>query len=201
MTKLSIRTTLAFLCVAAALSAAPAGAQQLQVPRQGITPNAPTIAEVTTQSRAEIVRRVLGIPAPIVSTAYVTPGAPVFNNGQMLLSAFTQDGHLSWSREEIWFRDNTWIHLTFPVVAGSRYFVICDLSGNHVTWSARIGADGRTSGAGTADLPLVWEYGKAVLLVPAGAARTVTVGLTATRPEPHATRAILRRCEVSRLGS
>lgn len=201
MTKLSIRTTLAFFCVAAALATAPASAQQFQVPRQGVTPNAPTVAEVTTQSRAEIVRRVLGIPAPIISTAFVTPGAPVFNNGQMTMSAFTQDGHLSWSPQELWFRDNTWIHLSFPVVAGSRYFLICDLAGNHVTWSARIGANGSTTGAWAADLPLVWESGRAVLLIPAGAARTVTVGLTATRPEPHATRAILRRCEVSRLGA
>jgi hypothetical protein len=125
----------------------------------------------------------------------------VFNNGQMLLSASTQVGWLSWSREEIWFRDNTWIHVTFPVVASSRYFLICDLAGRNVTWSARLGENGMTHGANAVDLPLVWESGRAVLLIPAGPARTVTVGLTATRPEPHATRAILRRCEVSRLGS
>lgn len=196
MSKLSIRATFACICGAMILFATPASAQLQQAPRQGITPISPTVAEITTQSRAEIVRRVLGIPAPILSTAWVTPAAPYFNNGQMRLSAFTQVGHLSWTPEEIWFRDNTWLNVTFPVLASSRYFVICDLSGRNVTWSARMGVEG----GATVDLPLVWESGRAVLLVPAGPARTVTVGLTATRPEPHATRATLRRCEVSRLG-
>jgi hypothetical protein len=195
MSKLSIRASLACICAATVLFAMPASAQQ-QLPRQGLTPISPTVAEITPQSRAEIARRVLGIPAPIISTAFVTPGAPVFNNGQLVMSAYSERGLFSWTREEIWFRDNTWINLSFPAAASSRYFVICDLSGANVTWSARMGVEGATPAA----LPLVWESGRAVLLVPAGAARTVTVGLTATRPEPHATRAVLRRCEVSRLG-
>lgn len=196
MSKLSIRASFAYICAATVLFAMPVSAQQFQVPRQGVTPISPTVAEITTQSRAEIVRRVLGLPAPIMSTAFVTPGAPVFNNGQLVMTAYSERGLFSWGREEIWFRDNTWINLSFPAAASSRYFVICDLSGANVTWSARMGVDGATP----VDLPLVWESGRAVLLVPAAPARTVTVGLTATRPEPHATRARLRRCEVSRLG-
>jgi hypothetical protein len=72
--------------------------------------------------------------------------------------------------------------------------MICDLSREVVTWSARMGAaNGSMTGAGTQDLPVVWEAGGGVIMAPAGAARSVSVGL-------HATRYRLRRCEVPQRG-
>ncbi len=200
MTKLSIRTALAFLCAAAALTAISASAQVL--PRQtGVTPVTPTIGDITTQSRAEIARRIAGPNTAITSTAWVTPMAPTFNNGQLVMTASVIGGQMSWGTDEIWFSENAWVTLNFRAAASTRYLIICDLSRDVVTWSARIAAtNGSLSGAGTQDLPVVWESGKGVIMVPAGAARAVTVGLTSTRPAPHATRSRLRRCEVSTLG-
>jgi hypothetical protein len=110
-------------------------------------------------------------------------------------------GQFSWGTDEIWFSENAWIVLNFQAAASARYLVICDLSREVVTWSARIAApNGSLSGAGTQDLPVVWESGRGVIMVPAGPARSVSVGLTSTRPAPHATRSRLRRCEVSQLG-
>lgn len=200
MTKLGIRTILACLGVAAALTAMPASAQVLQRPT-GVTPVTPALADITTQSRAEIARRVAGPNAAIRGTAWVTPMAPTFNNGQLVMTGSVIGGQMSWGREEIWFSENAWIVLDFRAAASTRYLIICDLSREVVTWSARIAAaNGSLSGAGTQDLPVVWEAGKGVIMVPAGAARSVTVGLTSTRPAPHATRSRLRRCEVSTLG-
>ena len=199
MTKLGIRTILACLGVAAALTAS-ASAQVLQRPT-GVTPVTPALAEITTQSRAEIARRVAGPNAAISGTASVTPMAPTFNNGQLVMTASVMQGQMSWGRDEISFSENAWIALNFRAAASTRYLIICDLSREVVTWSARIAApNGSLSGAGTQDLPVVWESGKGVIMVPAGAARSVTVGLTSTRPAPHATRSRLRRCEVSQLG-
>ena len=199
MSKLSIRTALAFVC-AAALAAMSASAQVL--PRQqGITPNAPTIGEITTASRAEIARRIAGPNTAITSTAWVTPMAPTFNNGQLVMTAGVLNGQMSWGTDEIWFSENAWITLDFRAAASTRYLIICDLSREVVTWSARIAApNGSLSGAGTQDLPVVWESNRGVIMIPAGAARSVKVGLTSTRPAPHATRSRLRRCEVSTLG-
>lgn len=199
MTKLGIRTILACLCAAAALAAS-ASAQVLQRPT-GVTPVTPALAEITTQSRAEIARRLAGPNAAISGTAWVTPMAPTFNNGQLVMTGSVIGGQMSWGRDEIWFSENAWIVLDFRAAASTRYLIICDLSREVVTWSARIAApNGSLSGAGTQDLPVVWESGKGVIMVPAGAARAVTVGLTSTRPAPHATRSRLRRCEVSTLG-
>jgi len=199
MSKLSIRTALAFVC-AAALAAMSASAQVL--PRQqGITPNAPTIGEITTASRAEIARRIAGPNTAITSTAWVTPMAPTFNNGQLVMTAGVLNGQMSWGTDEIWFSENAWITLDFRAAASTRYLIICDLSREVVTWSARIAVpNGSLSGAGTQDLPVVWESNRGVIMIPAGVARAVKVGLTSTRPAPHATRSRLRRCEVSTLG-
>lgn len=200
MTKLNIRTALAFLGAAVALLATPANSQSL--PRQqGITPNTPALADLTTQTRADIARRIAGPNTAITSTAWVTPMAPTFNNGQLVMNGWVIDGQFSWGSDEIWFSENAWISLRFRAAASTRYLIICDLSREVVTWSARMGAaDGSLTGAGTQDMPVVWESGRGVIMVPAGAARSVTVGLTTTRPAPHATRSRLRRCEVSTLG-
>lgn len=199
MTKLSIRTTLACLS-AVALLALPASAQVL--PRQqGVTPNAPALAEITTQSRTEIARRIAGPNTAITSTAWVTPMAPTFNNGQLVMTASVINGQMSWGTDEIWFSENAWVTLDFRAAANTRYLIICDLSREVVTWNARIAApNGALSGAGTQDLSVVWESGRGVVMIPSGAARAVKVGFTSTRPAPHATRSRLRRCEVSTLG-
>lgn len=202
MSKLSIRTALAFLCAAAATFVAlPASAQVIQQPGARITPVAPTVAEITTQSRAEIARRIAGPNTAITSTAWVTPMAPTFNNGQLVMTASVLNGGMSWGANEISFSENGWITLDFRAAANTRYLIICDLSREVVTWSARIASpSGALSGAGTQDLSVVWEAGRGVVMIPSGAARAVKVGFTSTRPAPHATQSRLRRCEVSTLG-
>lgn len=200
MSKLSIRTALASLGAAIALLAIPASAQVL--PRQqGVTPNAPTVGEITTASRAEIARRIAGPNTAITTTAWVTPMAPTYNNGQLVMTASVIGGQMGWLTDEIWFSENGWVMLDFRAAANTRYLVICDLSREIVTWSARLATpSGAMVGTGTQDLSVVWESNRGVVMIPAGAARAVKLGLTTTRPASHATRSRLRRCEVSTLG-